>query len=104
MKPETVCDCSGNVAFFDEEARARARRLSRAGQTARSWDELYRCDCCGQLWDLTFPGVGNLCSVELELSRVSAGDAREKYGESVQESRPITGAASDASEREAERR
>ena len=45
-----------------------------------SWDSLYRCQTCGQFWELTYPGAGDVCCVEPQLYKMTDLSAGEEYG------------------------
>lgn len=45
-----------------------------------SWDSLHRCRVCGQYWEMSHPGAGDVCCVEPTLQKLSETDAVDKYG------------------------
>lgn len=79
-----TCQCYTTPVITNDQAVRKAEGEFAFVRLARnSWDSLYRCKVCGQYWEVSSPGAGDVCCVESFLSKITNAEAEEKYGVAV---------------------
>ena len=76
-----TCDCYTRIEIKGERAIEDAEgRFGFVKHARESWDNLYRCKVCAQYWEVTYPGAGDVCCVDVLVQKISEAGADEKYG------------------------
>lgn len=75
-----ACFCDGIRHMSAASAAPQIEKhLKKVSSKKKSWNELYQCVHCATYWEMTYPGAGDVCCVEPELSRLSREAAAEAY-------------------------